>query len=286
MPTPTIFEGINPRGTQTLIPCKDVSAFPRSEQAVLGAKNGFNYDAWKSVTIFNGTGVFENNGVTLTATAADAYTSHSPAGGYPANAIMKVNTGDKISIVWDIDSNDPAGLVYLFKYQGNTSKGNINVSAITKRIDYTVEENVDSITIRFGVTDNGNTIHYKNIMYILQSDTDLTYAPYAMTNKELTEVAGVVSNLDMSKGISSSGAYTDLNNVKTSGIYAVFGSALNKPADVSTIINGTLIVTHKTSLDDVTQTLINGNEGTIYVRTYATKTGWSSWYKFTGTVVS
>ena len=187
------------------------------------------------------------------------------------------------------------------------SCGNANAAGYPALLGFYVYDNTDSVQYNIIGTESkkikftqGNNFSFNIIartggaisnekiypMMRIAEDTDDTYVPYAMTNKELTEVASVVSNLDMSKSISSSGAYTDLNNVKTSGIYAVFGSALNKPSDVSTIINGTLIVTHKTSLDDVTQTLINGNEGTIYVRTYATATGWSSWYKFTGTVVS
>ena len=264
-------------------PFKDVAAFPRSEQAVLGAVNqwptlasGYTYTQGGVTFTWLDDGSLEINGISTN----DFYYYYVMSD--PGLARLR---GNWVARLKDVGSLSGAAFA-LYK---NTSGSLVSLSASNTEASITLtdaEHASGKVGIYIGANKTFNHVIVKPVLYLADVPSDTPYIPYAMTNEQLTKVAGVVSNLDMSKGISSSGAYTDLNNVKTSGIYAVFGSALNKPADVSTIINGTLIVTHKTSLDDVTQTLINGNEGTIYVRTYATATGWSSWYKFTGTVVS
>ena len=137
------------------------------------------------------------------------------------------------------------------------------------------------------LVDNGvqvnNVIFYPLIRYKEDSCSD--YGLYAMTNKELTDVVTPVPFLDMSKTVYSGGTYTDLNNIKTSGMYAVFGSALNKPSDIVACQNSTLIVTANTASTTVSQTLINATEHSIYTRLFD-GSSWGSWYKFSGTEVS
>lgn len=254
------------------------SIFPRDEQAVLGAVNELTYP-YKDTTK-------TTEEVTYTDEGSGIIVANS--NGATGNALFQIKSSN-VPYAIDHDvylSGCPSGgsstTHEIYLWDETISKG-YNCYGEPVLIPASTYGHNVNINIRIRAGQTANNMIFKPML----SMSPLTpYTPFAMTNKELTEVAGVVSNLDMSKGISSSGEYTDLNDVKKSGIYAVFGSALNKPSDISTIINGTLIVTHKTSLDDVTQTLINGNEGTIYVRTYATATGWSSWYKFTGTIVS
>ena len=160
------------------------SKFSRSEQAVLGAKNLFNYDAWKNVEINKGTGVFENNGVTLTATDNDCWTRFNVSE-YPIGARIPVSPGQKIKLVWDSDTSDEKGNVYIFP--DGLVTGSKYVKNNVEELDYTVPADVSFLTVRFGVTTSGDTISYSNIMVLLQSETDLTYASHAMTNRELTE---------------------------------------------------------------------------------------------------
>ena len=106
--------------------------------------------------------------------------------------------------------------------------------------------------------------------------------PGVKTNSELT---ASIQNIDQSKTVYGSGTYKDLDNVTTSGLYSVWGSALNKPSDIVQMQNATLIVTNNPIGTQITQTLINGTEHNIYTRFFANNV-WGSWYKFTGTEVS
>jgi hypothetical protein len=154
---------------------------------VLGAKNRFNYAAWKNSGIRNGTGVFENNGVTLTANSNDCYTSYDNSGQYmfPINARIPVSEGEKITLTWKCSETENLGTVYIFP--NGSASGYVSGNNTVGKLEYTVTSGVTYLTHRFGVATSGNTIHYKDIMVKLASDPDDTYAPYAMTNRELTD---------------------------------------------------------------------------------------------------
>lgn len=132
---------------------------------------------------------------------------------------------------------------------------------------------------------------YDNVVFkpMLTPRLDATYADYvkgAMTNEELTKAVAPVPFLDMSKTVYSSGTYSDLNDVKKSGIYSVFYSALNKPSDITgSLNNATLIVTANPVNASITQTLIDGDHKALYIRFTSDGSSWGSWSKFTGTPV-
>lgn len=138
-----------------------------SEQAVYSGAQLLNYDAWSKVGVMNGTAVFENNGVTLTATSTDAYTYHTQK--------IEVSEGDIITMSWE-SNNDLPGLVYIFPNDSTTGMVSMNNST-SKRLTYKVASGVTFITFRFGVVTTGNTIAYKNIM-INKGDTALPWEPY------------------------------------------------------------------------------------------------------------
>lgn len=55
---------------------QDLIIYGKSEQKQYTGKNLLNYEKWKTVNIENGTAVYENNGVTITAIGDDAYTDY------------------------------------------------------------------------------------------------------------------------------------------------------------------------------------------------------------------
>lgn len=134
-------------------------------------KNLLNYNQWMKTAINHGTAVFENNGVTLTATADDCYTLH-----YGSTAVkIYIAEGETITLSWQESENKP-GLIYIFP-NGN-SPGAVSVSNTTaKKITYTAGAGVSYVTFRFGVSNKGDTISYKNIMIHLGS-TATAYEPY------------------------------------------------------------------------------------------------------------
>lgn len=137
-----------------------------------------NYDAWKNVGIVNGTAVFENNGITITATANDAYTSYNPLateGAFPETAKIEVSEGDTITISWEENTN-ASGRVFIF---GNGTTGSyVEVNNNTQKTrTYTVPSGVTFVTFRLGVETAGETISYKNIM-IAKNNTSASYEPF------------------------------------------------------------------------------------------------------------
>lgn len=135
-------------------------------------RNLLNYDAWKTVPTTRGTAVFENNGVTITATGNDACTNLS---GFPVAAQIAVNQGDSITLTWEADNNEQGG-VYIFP-DGKIANNKVADNANAKRLNYTVPEGVTYITFRFGVAKAGITIAYKNIM-IQKNTTATDWEPY------------------------------------------------------------------------------------------------------------
>jgi hypothetical protein len=109
-------------------------------------------------------------------------------------------------------------------------------------------------------------------MLRLASDPDDTYQPYAMTNRELTEVVNRTKLLGTD----------DLDTVFGYGDYYWENAIpLHSPE------NNTFGAMRVYPCGEVThQEIIRGagSGASIYLRRY--QNTWSSWYKFTGTVVS
>ena len=137
-------------------------------------KNLLNYDAWSQIDCANGKAVYENNGVTITALRNDAFTNYDMSK-FPATARIPVNVGETITISWDEPLNKE-GRVYVF---GNASTSNMTYvnNSSSKQLKYTIPSGVTFITFRFGVTNAGDTISYKNVQ-IEKSSTPTAYEPY------------------------------------------------------------------------------------------------------------
>lgn len=135
-----------------------------------GGRNLLNYDLWKTVKINDGTAVWQDNGVILTANNTDCYTRYA-ASDFPC--AIAVNTGDTIIMSWEHSGAD--GLVYIF---GNGSTSSMtNVYSSVKTLKYVVPNGITFITIRLGVQGAGNTAIYKNVQ--VEKGTAVTaFQPY------------------------------------------------------------------------------------------------------------
>ena len=166
-------------------------------------KNLLNYDAWKTNNgITHGTAIFENNGITITATEKDAYTSYTKEL-FPKLARVFVTEGEIITLSWE-ESTNTSGRVFIFP----NGAGNSNVygnNSHQKKLTYTVPSGVSFITFRFGVDSAGNTISYKNIM-IERGSESTEYEPYIGTTASITSALPLCGI-----PVDSGGNYTDNN---------------------------------------------------------------------------
>ena len=135
-------------------------------------RNLLNHDAWASVTVINGTAVFEGNGVTITAVKNDAYTNQAR---FPAAAQIAVDGGDSVTLTWEADTNTD-GKVFIFPDGAIAGNKSVN-NATAKRLDYVVPSGITYITFRFGVSHAGDTIRYRNIMIQINATTT-DWEPY------------------------------------------------------------------------------------------------------------
>ena len=155
------------------------------DNGVLGAKN----------LLLNNAASETKNGVTFTVNADKSVTVSTGAGGATANATIAINQTISASnipkgtyIVSD-GINDANFYLDVSAYNGNTwvkSFGTTASGDLTINVDY-----VGYDTIRVYVTVKSGAIYTTAAklypMIRLATDTDPTYQPYAMTNKELTD---------------------------------------------------------------------------------------------------
>lgn len=110
-------------------------------------------------------------------------------------------------------------------------------------------------------------------MIRLAPDPDDTFVPHAMTNRELTELA-VFDGGDLTSS-------HDLNNIIKQGIYHF--TTLPSHAPTGTEYCPLLVLARNST--NLQQVIVAA--GSIYVRYYGgNPANWSSWFKYTGTVVS
>ena len=140
------------------------------EVSVRGA-NLFDYESWKGVGVLRDSGIYKDNGVTLTAEKNDCYTQYVAAD--ERRIYVKPNT--QYTLSWECSGAD--GYVYVF-YNGNTSVGNLfGVLNSNKKNTFTTKNDTIFILYRFGVIDAGQTVTYKNIM-LNEGSEPLPYEPY------------------------------------------------------------------------------------------------------------
>lgn len=259
-----------------LIPELNKIFFPRSEQVVLGAKNRL-YIPQSVVTK-------TENGVTFTVTrdssgyvteidvdtngvGASAGTQLNLSGG--TNATVK-NTFNGLKLV-GCPKGGTNGTYKLLFWDDTQTKGYDDYG---EGVLITSPNNNDchiAVVVKQGAICN----HLKFYPMVIEAtDTDSIYAPYAMTNRELTEKINRAESLYIRRLTSSD----NLNDIKQAGIYDIFSSPTNSPENVSSALLEVL-----DRQDDVIYQRILRSD-VMYLRAFSTT--WTSWTKFTGTTVS
>lgn len=246
-------------------------AFPRSEQAMLGAVNLLNntatsdtiqgivttVNADKSVSIAAGTVTGGNYVCTLTLNA-----------GIPA--------GKRVFL-----SGCPKGgstNTYMLAYQ-NASDQWINAQYDVGNGTW-IEDGVKRVAISII---NGVTVSAMTFKPMISLSDKTPYTPFAMTNMELTEKVMMILT---PKPLPNN---ADLNNYLNEGDY-ICDANTNTYTNIPSAINNTSfrlkILPFNASASRCIQILyVNKAEPEVYMRTNFNGT-WQSWYKFTGTVVS
>lgn len=167
-------------------PFKDVAAFPRSEQRVLGAKNLADFVDGKSI---NPSGIVENY--------ADRIATVNP---------ILINSGVGYKVTWTSEDTDVRCIYAVW-----------NGSTLVRRELGITKDTVlntsggDKLYVCLYSDAQAVAVNTHKPMVILSTDTDSTYAPYAMTNKELTEK---VANLGTKTGVTT-GSTSVPNNAFT-----------------------------------------------------------------------
>lgn len=135
---------------------QDLIIYGKSEQKQYTGKNLLNYEKWKTVNIENGTAVYENNGVTITAESEDAYTDYTSE-----NAKILVTVGKTYILSWESEQIEGSRA---FIFPNGMIASSVEVKN-EKQVKYTVPVGIDYITFRVGVLKKGQTISFKNIMF-------------------------------------------------------------------------------------------------------------------------
>ena len=135
---------------------QDLIIYGKSEQKQYTGKNLLNYEKWKTVNIKNGTAVYENNGVTITAELEDAHTDYTSE-----NAKILVTVGKTYILSWESEQIEGSRA---FIFPNGMIANSVEVKN-EKQVKYTVPVGIDYITFRVGVLKKGQTISFKNIMF-------------------------------------------------------------------------------------------------------------------------
>lgn len=210
--------------------------FPRSEQAVLGAKNMLPIDI-ATVKALNADGTwtgnsYAKNGVTYNCTVEDGQvTNIAVSGNVSANTdliLYRTNLGGafvgKNVTMSGCPSGGSGSSYYLNGYRLGSvdgSSGSVQETGSGVTFDFLNNDSGTRGWIGISIASGTNITTAVNFkpMIRLASDTDDTYAPYAKTNKELTEDVAIqesalsdLGNIVNRTRIFSSNATTDTAN--------------------------------------------------------------------------
>ena len=242
--------------------------FPRSEQAVLGASNFFD----------------KTKGVATRSTCTQTTDGFN----------VTVSSQTWSSVYFDFTNLPKSTDLILSDYAEITTAGNfvrLQVSGSANGTDWTPIANTSDITTSQArsLTFNTGTYTYIRVFYYLTGATsgsadvtfktpaityDGTYAPYAMTNKELTDA---MQEPELSN--------VDVNTLVEPKRYHLVSNITNLPSGVTT---GVLDVIKITSAGVPKKQILwpSGNPTNFYIRDMYSGGTWSAWVEFSGTVMS
>ena len=205
------------------------TAFPRSEQAALGAKN-----IW-------------DDSIALSSNASATVTKTTD--GYAVQTNTTANSGGQFNQTPLHTRYTPFGNITVsFEYKSDIAcAGYIGKSDVTLATDWTkVSYSADGSTmgaICFYNRDTTKTplIEMRNMMITLVSDTDLTYVSPAMTNRELTEQLNAIFAESLNDGTTFNIPYKRKSDGRnTSGLIVMSGGLYHyflRPTDQSNTVD-------------------------------------------------
>lgn len=175
-------------------PFKDVSAFPRSEQAVLGAKNRLNFNInYLKTSLSSGTwtgNTYVQSGLTLDFSVDDdGYITQFVASGTPSTDVT-LSLADITSLPYGsykfvgTANGWGSSSFYLGLRVGWTKF--FAIDALTKIFTKDASNDWNGVYIQFKTTYDGQARTFIP-QILLPTDNDLTFTPFTMTNEEITE---------------------------------------------------------------------------------------------------
>lgn len=183
-------------------------------------KNLFNFNGWSENLSVSGNNelIINNDSITITAVSNDAFTM--PFYNVHSNIYrIDVLPNSQYVLSWDSNNTLP-GRVYVFKNGLSGSENYVQVDNASKKyITFSTNENTNFITIRFGVTNAGNSITYSNIQ-LEEGSIATDYEPYGY------KVPVVVNG-------------KNLLNTKLSTTQLGAGITFQKNNDGTVVVNGT-----------------------------------------------
>lgn len=220
------YSEVNENGVVT--PLRDLAAFPRSEQAVLGAKNinGTKYVSQTSASVV----WTANDDGSITAVSGTATDNNSDIGVGVNDTFVAPFTA-QVKILGGL-----TGEIYLFPYDHTDGARPYKDATKTTRLTssdnqwgdtplefYMIEGHKYVIAGRVVI----NTTVNNDTMYprlLLATDTDPTYAPFVMTNRELTEQLNAIFAESLNDGTTFNIPYKRKSNSRnTSGLIVLSG---------------------------------------------------------------
>lgn len=241
------------------------AAFPRDEQAILGARQLFR------MPYYDGTSKVSHN-ATFTVNANGSLTIDTAGQATDADATFRLMRYDRDQTWLDmlngktlrISSNSVTGA----RIQGYWASATHSTNGYEWTVDTTQMTNWNfAIFVPSGTTLSNETIYP---LLCLASDPSDEFSEPAMTNRELTEKVydkGVLTSAD------------DLDNLNQTGTYYV---ATSVPANMPENRTNSAVQNFYYSDNDIKQ-VVFARTGDMYLRTKAST--WSSWYKLTGTAI-
>ena len=158
--------------------------------------NLFDFRKWSiNVEANNGNDIIKNiDGVTLVANISDAFTTPYA---YTHTDFYKINVKPNTTYVLSWSSNNLPGRVFVFKNGVADGSHRISVNNAEKKyLLFDTDMDTEFVTLRFGVTNAGDSITYSKIM-LIEGSADLPYEPYhepITTNIYLTAQLKIIGN--------------------------------------------------------------------------------------------
>lgn len=171
--------------------------FPRSEQAVLGAKNGFNSENAVKATEFVSA---NNNGIISFKDVSTAQWSSTYIGYFDVNAgqtylLTGTNAAPYGRFALGLSATNHPADAYVPHITVISGTSNVQSFGLQNPVKYTANA-TERIYLWYcsDVNVESHTTFSTGIMNRFASDTDDIFAPYAMTNKELTDAISNISS--------------------------------------------------------------------------------------------